>query len=139
MQRGLGEPGAVEAGRVGDAEPPEDGRRCLGRVVEEGFEFVVLDDNDYVTKVVRKSSHRTLRLLFTPDLPPADLQRAADRIKTEIVAADLLSEWNGARFIAVDVPPGAEPFELFNIMETAVSAGHAFWEWADAMPSARAS
>ncbi|MER6571416.1 DUF4265 domain-containing protein [Streptomyces sp. NPDC001093] len=97
-------------------------------------DVVVLNDDDYVSEVVRNSSHRTLRLLFTPDLPPADLQKAADEIKTEIIAADLLSEWNGARFIAVDVPPDAETSRLFAVMEAAVNAGHAFWEWADAMP-----
>ncbi|MEW2623330.1 DUF4265 domain-containing protein [Streptomyces sp. NPDC048106] len=102
-------------------------------------DVVVLNGDDYVSEVVGRSSHRTLRLLFTPDLPAAELQKAAAEIKSEIIAADLLSEWNGARFIAVDVPPGAEPSSLFTVMEAAVNAGHAFWEWADAMPFARPS
>ncbi|MFD7909530.1 DUF4265 domain-containing protein [Streptomyces sp. NPDC059752] len=97
---------------------------------------VVLNDFGYVSEVVRKSSHRTLRLVFTPDLPPADLQKAADEVKTEIVAADLLSEWNGARSLAVDVPPDVDASHLFAAVEAAVNAGHAFWEWADAMPCA---
>jgi hypothetical protein len=97
-------------------------------------DVVVLNDDDYVSEVVRTSWHRTLRLLFTPDLPPVDLQKAADAIKTEIIAADLLSEWNGARFVVVDVPPDVEPSKLFAVMEAAVSAGQAFWEWADATP-----
>jgi hypothetical protein len=102
-------------------------------------DVVVLNDDDYVSEVVRKSAHRTLRLLFTPDLPPAELQKAADQIKTEIIEADLVSEWNGARFIAVDVPPNVEPSRLFAVMEAAVNAGHAFWEWADARPFASPS
>ncbi|WP_329491960.1 DUF4265 domain-containing protein [Kitasatospora sp. NBC_01246] len=100
---------------------------------------VLLNDDDYVSEVVGTSQHRTLRLLFTPDLPASDLQLAAGRIKTEITAAGLLSEWNGERFVAVDVPPNAEPSELFAVMEAAVNAGHAFWEWANAMPFASSS
>ncbi|MFF2548385.1 DUF4265 domain-containing protein [Kitasatospora sp. NPDC058063] len=100
---------------------------------------VLLNDDDYVSEVVGASRHRTLRLLFTPDLPPADLQRAADQIKAEIIAGDLLSEWNGARFVAVDVPPNVEPSGLFAVMEAAVNAGHAFWEWANAIPFASPS
>jgi hypothetical protein len=100
-------------------------------------DVVVLNADDYVIEVVRNSSHRALRLLFTPDLSPADLQKATDEIKTEIMAADLLSEWNGARFVAVDVPPDAEPSKLFAVMEAAVNAGHAFWEWADSRPFVR--
>ncbi|MGW7529866.1 DUF4265 domain-containing protein [Streptomyces sp. NPDC054783] len=102
-------------------------------------DIVVLNDDDYVSEVVRNSRHRTLRLLFTPDLLPADLQKAADEIKAEIIAADLLSEWNGERFVAVDVPPDIEPSRLFAVMEAAVNAGHAFWEWADAKPFASPS
>lgn len=102
-------------------------------------DVVVLNDEDYVSEVVRTAWHRTLRLLFTPNLPPAELQKAADQIKTEIIAADLLSEWNSARFIAVDVPPNVEPSRLFAVMEAAVDADHAFWEWADARPFASPS
>ncbi|MFE5664892.1 DUF4265 domain-containing protein [Streptomyces niveus] len=71
-------------------------------------DVVLLNEDDYVIEVIRHASHRTLRLLLTPDLPPADLQKAADEIKTGIIAAGLLSEWNGARLVAVDVPPDAE-------------------------------
>lgn len=100
---------------------------------------MLLDEDNYVSEVVRACGHRTLRLLFTPDLPAIDLQQAADRIKTEIIAADVLSEWNGERFVAVDVPPNVEPVGLFAVMEAVVNAGHAFWEWADAMPFATRS
>ncbi|MFD0378918.1 DUF4265 domain-containing protein [Streptomyces sp. NPDC127112] len=100
-------------------------------------DVVVLNDDDYVIEVVRNSWHRTLRLLFIPDLPPADLQKATDEIKTEIIAADLQSEWNGTRLVAVDVPPDTEPSKLFAVMEAVVKAGHAFWEWADARPFVR--
>ncbi|MFC8718158.1 DUF4265 domain-containing protein [Kitasatospora sp. NPDC057198] len=97
---------------------------------------VLLDGDDYVSQVVGVSRHRVLRLLFTPDLPAADLRRAADLVTTEVLAAGLPSEWSGERFVAVDVPPGAAPSGVFAAMEAAVAAGHAFWEWADAEPFA---
>ncbi|MFJ3221465.1 DUF4265 domain-containing protein [Kitasatospora sp. NPDC086801] len=100
---------------------------------------VLLNDDDYVSAVVGTSRHRTLRFLFIPDLPASDLQPVAERIKAEITAAGLLSEWNGDRFVAVDVPPGVEPSGLFAVMEAVVNAGHAFWEWADAKPFASRS
>ncbi|GHK02269.1 hypothetical protein SY2F82_40660 [Streptomyces sp. Y2F8-2] len=100
---------------------------------------VLLDEDDYVSEVIGTSRHRTLRLLFIPDLPVSDLQRAADGIKSEISSAGLLSEWNRERFVAVDVPPNVEPSGLFAVMEAVVNAGHAFWEWADAMSFASRS
>ncbi|WP_331765705.1 DUF4265 domain-containing protein [Embleya sp. NBC_00896] len=97
---------------------------------------VLLNENDYVGEVVGTSWHRVLRILITPDLPSADLEKAVAEVKAEIVAAGLLSEWSGDRFAAVDVPPGDEPSKLFAVTETTVTAGVAFWEWADAMPLA---
>lgn len=99
---------------------------------------VVLKD-DYVSEVTGTSGHRTLRLLFGPDLSASARQTAADEIKREIIAAGLLSEWNGERFVAVDVPPGVQPTGLFAVMEAAVKTGHAFWEWAEAVPFASSS
>ncbi|MEU8777045.1 DUF4265 domain-containing protein [Streptomyces sp. NPDC048606] len=99
-------------------------------------DVVVLNDDDYVTEVVGRSSHRTLRLLFAPDLPPAVRRKLADEIKTEVMAAGLLSEWNGAGFVAVDVPPGAQPSRVFAVMEAAVNAGYGYGEWADVVPFA---
>ncbi|WP_042365848.1 DUF4265 domain-containing protein [Streptacidiphilus neutrinimicus] len=95
---------------------------------------VLLNEHDYVSEIVKAAWHRTLRLLFVPGLPPAHLRQAAEAIRAEVNAAGLLSEWNGDRFVAVDVPPNTEPARLFAVMEAAVDAGHAFWEWADVMP-----
>lgn len=99
---------------------------------------VLLGEDDYVREVVKTSWHRTLRLLFVPGLPPAQLRQAAEVIRAEVSAAGLLSEWNGDRFVAVDVPPNTEPARLFAVMEGAVDADHAFWEWAHTMPFTRA-
>lgn len=95
---------------------------------------VLLNDDDYVSEVVKTSWHRTLRLLFAPGLSPAELRRGAEAIRAEITAAGLRSEWNSDRLVAVDVPPNAEPTRLFAVMEAVVDAGRALWEWADARP-----
>ncbi|MFF1560825.1 hypothetical protein [Streptomyces sp. NPDC058279] len=58
----------------------------------------------------------------------------AEDFPTEIAVAGLLSEWNGDRHVAVDIPPEAKPSTLFDIMQREVSEGRAFWKWADAMP-----
>ncbi|MFC9425785.1 DUF4265 domain-containing protein [Streptomyces sp. NPDC056987] len=95
---------------------------------------VLLTDDDYVSEVVETAGHRTLRLLFIPDLSTADLQQAADRIKAELLAAGLLSEWSGERFIAVDIPTGVDVSGLIAVMEDVVNKGQAFWEWAASQP-----
>jgi hypothetical protein len=100
---------------------------------------VLLNDDDYVSEVVKTSWHRTLRLLFVPGLPRVALRQGSEAIQAEVAMAGLRSEWNGDRFVAVDVPPSTEPTRLFAVMKAAVDAGHAFWEWADARPSVSSS
>ncbi|MEU7506465.1 DUF4265 domain-containing protein [Streptomyces lavendulae] len=95
---------------------------------------VRLSEDDEVSEVVGLSSHRVLRMLLMPDSVPEWLGATTDRIKAEIDAAGLLSEWSGDRHVAVDIPAPANPSKLFEVMEREVSAGRAFWEWADAMP-----
>lgn len=95
---------------------------------------VRLSANNQVSEVVGPSSHRFLRMLFMPAPDPKQLTETTGRIRTEIDAAGLLSEWNRARHVAVDIPPEAKPSTLFDIMQHEVSEGRAFWEWADSMP-----
>lgn len=73
-------------------------------------------------------------MFLIPTPAPKRLTETTDRIRTEIDAAGLLSEWSGDRHVAVDIPPEVNPSTLFEIMEREVSEGRAFWEWADAMP-----
>ncbi|MFE9558313.1 DUF4265 domain-containing protein [Streptomyces sp. NPDC006692] len=97
-------------------------------------DHVRLSANDQVSEVERPSSHRVLRMLLMPAPDPKQVTETTDRIRTEIATAGLLSEWNGDRHVAVDIPPGAKPSRLFDIMQREVSEDRAFWEWADAMP-----
>ncbi|WP_030971735.1 DUF4265 domain-containing protein [Streptomyces sp. NRRL S-1824] len=95
---------------------------------------VHLSANGQVKEIVGTSSHRVLRMLLMPVPDPKQLTETIDRIRTEIDAAGLLSEWSGDRHVAVDIPPEAKPSMLFDIMQHEVSVGRAFWEWADDMP-----
>ncbi|MCF3179696.1 DUF4265 domain-containing protein [Streptomyces polychromogenes] len=95
---------------------------------------VVLSEDDQVSEVVGRSQHRVLRMLLMPSPDPERVAEATTRIKAETDAAGLLSEWNGDRHVAVDVPPQANPSRLFAVMEREVAEAGAFWEWADAMP-----
>ncbi|WUD78375.1 DUF4265 domain-containing protein [Streptomyces sp. NBC_00510] len=95
---------------------------------------VRLSEDDQVSDVVSFSRHRVLRMLLMPSPDPERLAEAIARIKVEIDAAGLLSEWSGTRHVAVDVPPQANPSKLFAVMEREVSEAGAFCEWADVMP-----
>ncbi|MDX3853286.1 DUF4265 domain-containing protein [Streptomyces sp. AK02-01A] len=97
-------------------------------------DHVVLSEDEQVSEVVGLSQHRVLRMLLAAGPDPERVTEATTRIKTEIDAAGLLSEWNGDRHVAVDVPPQANPSKLFAAMEREVAEAGAFWEWADAMP-----
>lgn len=95
---------------------------------------VLLSADDEVSEVVGFSRHRVLRMLLMPSPDPTRLIEATTRIKHEIDAAGLLSEWSGDRHVAIDVPPRTTPSPLFEVMEREVAEADAFWEWADAMP-----
>ncbi|MFJ6392337.1 DUF4265 domain-containing protein [Streptomyces sp. NPDC091972] len=95
---------------------------------------VLLSADDSISEVVEFSRHRVLRMLLMPSPDPTRLTGATARIKHEIDAAGLLSEWSGDRHVAVDVPPRTTPSQLFEVMEREVAEAGAFWEWADAMP-----
>jgi hypothetical protein len=70
---------------------------------------VLLSDDDQVTKAVRFSGHRVLRMLLMPGPDPARLPQAITRVKDAVKEAGLLSKWSGDRHVAVDVPPGRTP------------------------------
>ncbi|MFF0596107.1 DUF4265 domain-containing protein [Streptomyces antibioticus] len=95
---------------------------------------VRLSENDEVSEVVERSSHRVLRMLLMPTPDPGRLVETTDRIRAEISAAGLLSEWSGDRHVAVDIPADRDPSDLYEVMKREVAADRAFWEWADAMP-----
>jgi hypothetical protein len=95
---------------------------------------VRLSAESRVVEVVEASGHRVLRMLLAPCADPQRLGRSITLIKGAVKDAGLLSEWHGERFVAVDIPPGAHPRELFALVQREVEEAGAFWEWADARP-----
>ncbi|MFD7681048.1 DUF4265 domain-containing protein [Streptomyces sp. NPDC060187] len=87
-----------------------------------------------VVDVAQTSGHRVLRTLFRPSTDAERLGRSISLIENSIKESGLLSEWNGERFVAIDVPPGADMSPLFALLQREVDEAGAFWEWADAMP-----
>ncbi|MFJ2744735.1 DUF4265 domain-containing protein [Streptomyces sp. NPDC087440] len=84
-----------------------------------------------VAGLVEPSGRRVLRALLVPNEHTEQLCRS---IKQSIKESGLLSEWNGERFVAVDVPPRADTSGLFALLQPEVDAARAFWEWADVRP-----
>ncbi|MFI2378775.1 DUF4265 domain-containing protein [Streptomyces sp. NPDC018964] len=83
---------------------------------------------DTIDRLISKSGRRVLRVLFTEPRPAGD-SRAA--LRSAVDSADLLSEWNGDRHVAIDVPdvPAAQP--VFDSVQEEIQQGTAFWEWSD--------
>ncbi|MFJ6088427.1 DUF4265 domain-containing protein [Streptomyces sp. NPDC092369] len=87
-----------------------------------------------VVEVAQASGHRVLRALLRPSDDTARLGRSISLIKISVKESELLSEWHGEHFIAIDVPPGTDTSPLFALLQREVDEAGAFWEWADALP-----
>lgn len=46
-------------------------------------------------------------------------------------SANLLSEWNGDRHVAIDVPDISAAQPVFDSVQEEIQHGTAFWEWSD--------
>ncbi|WP_329557472.1 DUF4265 domain-containing protein [Streptomyces sp. NBC_00696] len=94
---------------------------ALGDVVSKG-------ESDTVGPSIRKSGRRALRVLFTAPRPLADsrlsLRRALDSV-------GLMSEWNGDRQVAIDVPDMSVMQPVVDAIQSEIQAKTAFWEWSD--------
>ncbi|MEU6770672.1 DUF4265 domain-containing protein [Streptomyces sp. NPDC046759] len=94
---------------------------ALGDVVEKG-------ESETVNRVVKKSGRRVLRVLFAEPRPLTDSRSA---LRRAVESAGLLSEWNGDRHVAIDVPDVAVMQPVFDSVQE-IQNGTAFWEWSDA-------
>ncbi|MFD8389880.1 DUF4265 domain-containing protein [Streptomyces sp. NPDC059680] len=95
---------------------------ALGDVVEKG-------ESETVNRFVRKSGRRVLRVLFAEPRPLMDSRSA---LRRAVDSAGLLSEWNGDRHVAIDVPDVAVMQSIFDSVQGEIQNGTAFWEWSDA-------
>ncbi|MFF2351862.1 DUF4265 domain-containing protein [Kitasatospora sp. NPDC058115] len=94
---------------------------ALGDVVEKG-------ESETVKRLIRKSGRRVLRVLFSEPRPLADSRSA---LRGAVGSAELLSEWNGDRFVAIDVPDISVMQPIFESVQGEIQNGTAFWEWGD--------
>ncbi|MBP2478600.1 hypothetical protein JOF53_007472 [Crossiella equi] len=96
---------------------------ALGDVVE-------LDEaRTFVTRVVRRSGSRVLRLFFPIHLPDEVFHPGRAAVASALEAAGLSAEWSGDRHVAVHVPPEGLTSVLWDTVHRLGEAVR--WEWAD--------
>jgi hypothetical protein len=100
---------------------------ALGDVVE-------LDNGRFIAQVVQASGRRVLRIFFTEPRPAANGDDARRDLIMEVGSAGLLSEWDGDRHVAIDVPPDANMQGVYDWVTREIELRSAFWEWADSKP-----
>lgn len=94
---------------------------ALGDVVGKG-------ESETVSRLISKSGRRVFRVLFTEPRPLTDSRSALRRV---VDSAGLLSEWNGERHVAIDVPDISVIQPVLESIQGEVQGGTAFWEWSD--------
>lgn len=97
-------------------------------------DVVRLAPDGSVAAVVRRGGHRALRVLLLEDADAARRSATVEAARFCLAGAGLPSEWHGPRFVAIDVPPGAQAGVVFDTMGRIVQDGLGHWEWADALP-----
>lgn len=83
---------------------------------------------DTVDSLTSKSGRRVLRVFFAEPRPSADSQSV---LRSAVESAGLLSEWNGDRHVAIDVPDNSVMRPVFDSVQEEIQNGTAFWEWSD--------
>ncbi|WP_333775895.1 DUF4265 domain-containing protein [Streptomyces sp. IBSBF 3136] len=89
-------------------------------------DVVTIDRNHLLTKVVRKSGHRTLRVALV--LKHADRNQAHELLHGKVVDTGLPHEWLQGTYLAVDLPPGADEGPFIEALEPLAHAGVLHWE-----------
>ncbi|WP_206308864.1 DUF4265 domain-containing protein [Streptomyces sp. A1136] len=95
---------------------------ALGDVVQK-------NESGNIDRLIRKSGRRALRILFAEPRPLSDSRSA---LRRAVHIAGLLSEWNGDRHVAIDVPNLSAMQPIFDCVQGEIQGGTAFWEWSDA-------
>ncbi|MBL7500242.1 DUF4265 domain-containing protein [Frankia sp. CNm7] len=92
-------------------------------------DVVGLDESDTVDRLIGRSGRRVLRVLFAESRPVGDSRSA---LRGAVDSVGLLSEWNGERQVAIDVPDVSVMRPVFDAVQEEIRDGTAFWEWSDA-------
>ncbi|MFJ9710833.1 DUF4265 domain-containing protein [Streptomyces sp. NPDC101234] len=88
----------------------------------------VVGKTDVVDRLIRNSGRRVLRVLFAEPRPREDSRSA---LQEAVESAGLLSEWNGDRHVAIDVPEISVMQPIFDSVQGEIQDRTAFWEWSD--------
>ncbi|MFF2821397.1 DUF4265 domain-containing protein [Kitasatospora cineracea] len=91
-------------------------------------DVVAKSESDTVDRLISKSRRRALRVFFAEPRPSADSRSA---LRSAVESAALLSEWNGDRHVAIDVPDISAMQSVFDSVQGEIRNGTAFWEWSD--------
>lgn len=83
---------------------------------------------DTVDSLISKSGRRALRVFFAEPRPSVDSRSV---LRGAVESAGLLSEWNGDRHVAIDVPDISVMQPVFDSVQGEIENGSAFWEWSD--------
>ncbi|MFK0106415.1 DUF4265 domain-containing protein [Streptomyces sp. NPDC091217] len=83
---------------------------------------------DMIGQSIRKSGRRALRVLFTAPRPLNDSRSA---LRAALDSVGLLSEWNGDRQVAIDVPDMTVIQPVVDAIQAEILGKTAFWEWSD--------
>ncbi|CAM5236949.1 hypothetical protein GCM10010329_78950 [Streptomyces spiroverticillatus] len=89
-------------------------------------DVVTIDSNHLVTRVVRKSGHRTLRVALA--VGHADRDQVHELLHGKAVDAGLPHEWLQGTYLAVDLPPGSDEAFLVEVLEPLAQTGTLHWE-----------
>lgn len=90
------------------------------------LDVVTIDSNHLVTSVVQKSGHRTLRVALAVE--HLDRDRLHELVHGKVVEAALPHEWLQGTYLSVDLPPGADPAALTEVLKAPAQTGALHWE-----------
>ncbi|MEE1670208.1 DUF4265 domain-containing protein [Streptomyces sp. NPDC003328] len=89
-------------------------------------DVVTINSNHLVTRVVRKSGHRTLRVALVVEHPDRD--QIHELLHGKAVHTGLPHEWLRGTYLAVDLAPGAVEAPFIETLEPLARAGALHWE-----------
>jgi len=91
-------------------------------------------DGSLITEIVRPSGNRVMRALLVDGLSSRERSAIAESLNDVTRNADLMQEWSGDRYIAIDIPPSKKTDTLIDLLKSEQHNGRLFWEWGDVIP-----
>ncbi len=89
-------------------------------------DIVTIDDQHLVSAAVRKSGHRTLRVALEQQHPQCG--QLHELLHEKVVETGLAHEWLQGTYLAIDLPPGADPNPLVQVLQGLEGTEALSWE-----------